>query len=141
MGYNKTSANHPLIKNVHPPLIYPKYTSTCPYSLLSLHKKCPNTPTHPKYSSTYPHPPIKVFNHPYPPIKMSNHPHPSKIYPHSPPFTHKKCPPIPSTYKKYPLIPNSTKIYLQQPPSTLEKCLSTPIYPKYSSTYPQPPRN
>ena len=75
-GYTKTSdqPHSPPLTLTTP--THSKYTSTYPHPPRLTHKKCSPIPTHPKYTSTYPHPP---------------------------PLTHKKC---------------SQKIYLHPPPPT-----------------------
>ena len=91
LGCTKTSKK--THKNCLQTPTHPKYTSTYPHLPLPTHKRCPPTTTHQKYTSNPP-------NHSHPPIKNVHLPHPSKIYFHSPPRTHKNYPPIP-THPKY----------------------------------------
>ena len=101
-------------------------------------------PTHPKYTSTYPHLSIK----------MSSHHHPPKIYLHLPPPTYKMSKNYTSTQPHPPIknihptpatrnIPPPTPTHLYQ---THEKCLLTqniapftPNHPEYTSNHPCQP--
>ena len=116
-------------------------TPTYPHPLWLTHKKCPPTPTQPKYTFTYlnhPHPPIKIVQALPPTQKITPPPHLSLP-------THKNCP-LTSTHPKYtsthpnhPQLPikMSThpyppKIYLHATPPFHKMYPCNSIHPKYT---------
>ena len=135
----------------------PKDTFTHPYPPLFTHKKCPPTPTQPKYISTYPQPPIKMSTHSCPPkiyLHLATYLKYTSTYTQPPPLTHKKCPATPIYLRNTPINPHppmsnnhSHKIYLHLPTSmenihlpilaNLQKiCSPSPIQSKYTSRHP-----
>ena len=104
----------------HPHTIYPHLPPTT-------HKKCPTTPTNPKYISihpTHPHLPIKSI---HPPSPTHNIFQPPPTFPHPPPENVQSPPPTQ-------IIPPPTP----HTPPTHKKYPPTPTHPKYSSTYSHP---
>ena len=70
------------------------------------HKKCPPNPTHPKYTSNHPHPPLPINNKFYP---TPTHPKYSSIYPYLPTPIYKSCPPTPT----YPEFNDDDELFLR----------------------------
>ena len=91
---------------------------TCSIHLYSL----PSTPTHPKCTPTYLHPPIKTVHSPS--ATINTHPHPPRKNVYPPPPTQNILP-LTSIHPPsitFSIQPHPPKVYFHPPPSTHKKC-------------------